>query len=55
MPWEPDKKGRPRAWDENPISTTYHCIWLTSGKLKEVDGDSKRGNALCNTLPGKIR
>ena len=26
MQREPDKKGRPRAWDENLLSATYHWI-----------------------------
>ena len=29
MKMEPDNKGRSRVWDDNPISNTYHWIWIT--------------------------
>ena len=32
MQLEPDNTGRPISWEENPLSATYHCIWLTVGQ-----------------------
>ena len=55
MQQDTDNKGCPRAWDDNPLSTTYHWILLTAVQLKEGGRDRRKINDLRHTIHVKLR